>query len=396
MNIAFCYESVLPNRGGCETYITDISRRLISEGHEVHLYASQWDEKALPKGMHFHEIPKVRGPRFLRPWRFGAACLHALKKNTHDLSMGFNKTWGQDVLYPQGGLHAASFDHNLNKYSATWLRNAAYLCKKFDPSHLSYSRLERKQYLQVPQPTVIVNSLMVRRHFQDYYGIPADNIHVVRSAIDPNRFQDMDRLKLRTENRLQWGIEANDVVGLFAGINYRLKGLEPLLYGVQCLTKTPEYKGESKKFRLLVAGHPKYQRYEKLAQRLGIDKQVTFIGHCAPMRNAYFAADFLVHPTFYDPCSLVVLEALACSLPVITTRANGASELLHPLQEGYVIDDPHNYNHLAWSLFQLLDTDRRYQCSLAAHRAAQQWTFDHHYRALLDVFAKTAAKKMAA
>ena len=49
------------------------------------------------------------------------------------------------------------------------------------------------------------------------------------------------------------------------------------------------------------------------------------------MRNAYFAADFLVHPTFYDPCSLVVLEALACGLPVITTRANGASELLRTL-----------------------------------------------------------------
>ena len=31
------------------------------------------------------------------------------------------------------------------------------------------------------------------------------------------------------------------------------------------------------------------------------------------------AADFLVHPTFYDPCSLVVLEALACGLPIITT-----------------------------------------------------------------------------
>ena len=49
-----------------------------------------------------------------------------------------------------------------------------------------------------------------------------------------------------------------------------------------------------------------------------------FLGHRADPKDAYFAADFLVHPTFYDPCSLVALEALACGLPVITTRYNGA------------------------------------------------------------------------
>ena len=43
------------------------------------------------------------------------------------------------------------------------------------------------------------------------------------------------------------------------------------------------------------------------------------------MRDAYFAADFLVHPTFYDPCSLVVLKALACGLPIITTCATATN-----------------------------------------------------------------------
>ena len=49
MNIAFCYESVLPARGGCETYISDLARRLAADGHEVHLYACRWDEAALPE-----------------------------------------------------------------------------------------------------------------------------------------------------------------------------------------------------------------------------------------------------------------------------------------------------------------------------------------------------------
>src|SRR5262249_41959000 len=117
---------------------------------------------------------------------------------------------------------------------------------------------------------------------------------------------------------------------------------------------------------------------------------------CPDMRNAYFAADFLVHPTFYDPCSLVVLEALACALPVITTRVNGASELLHPLQEGYVIDDPHDHEHLAWCLAQLLEPGRRAACAQAARGPAGKWRFEDHYRQLLSVFADVAARKQAA
>src|SRR6516162_2674085 len=108
MNIAFCYESVLPARGGCETYIADLARRLVADGHEVHLYACRWDAAALPPSLRYHALAVPFGPRFLRPWRFGRACERALSGADHDVTLGFDKTWGQDVLYPQGGLHAAS------------------------------------------------------------------------------------------------------------------------------------------------------------------------------------------------------------------------------------------------------------------------------------------------
>jgi UDP-glucose:(heptosyl)LPS alpha-1,3-glucosyltransferase len=143
-------------------------------------------------------------------------------------------------------------------------------------------------------------------------------------------------------------------------------------------------------------GNRHFANYERLAQRLGIADHVSFVGHCAQMRRAYFAADFLVHPTFYDPCSLVVLEALACGLPVITTRYNGASELLRPGHEGYVVDTPHDHARLAWAMLQLMDPARRRQCSAAARRAAAAWTFEHHYRQLLDVFQEVIHQKQAA
>src|SRR5438552_2892231 len=165
MNIAFCYESVLPARGGCETYIADLARRLLADRHEVHLYACRWDAKALPAGLVYHALPAQRGPRFLRPWRFGRQCARALRGAGHDVTIGFDKTWGQDVLYPQGGLHAASADHNLRKYASPVLRKLARVVKWFDPAHFSYTMIERRQYLSNQPSSIVVNSHMVRDHF---------------------------------------------------------------------------------------------------------------------------------------------------------------------------------------------------------------------------------------
>ncbi len=389
MKIAFCYESVLPARGGCEMYIADLARRLAAEGHEVHLLACRWDAAALPPATRYHPLTVPRAPRFLRPWVFGSACLKAVQNHPDLVSIGFDKTWGLDILYPLGGLHAASADHNLRKHARPLVRTFARLAKGLDLAHHAFTLLERRQYLGPHRPLVVVNSDMVRRHFQQYYGIPAAAVRVVPAAIDPARFVEDDRLARRQALRRRCGIGPDEVVAAFVGMNYRLKGLEPLLHAVRHLPA-------EQSFRLLVAGSPRTERYQKLARRLGVAERVCFLGYCAQTRNCYFAADFLVHPTFYDPCSLVVLEALACGLPVITTRCNGASELISPPQEGYVVDDPHDHAALAWYMAELFDPGHRAACAAAARKRAAAWTFDQHYRMMLEVFAEAGSRKRVA
>src|SRR5205823_75906 len=101
----------------CETYIASLARRLVADGHEVHLYACRWDPAALPDGMHYHPLSLPRGPRPLRPWRFSAACHRAMRESRHQVTIGFDKVWGMDVVYPQGGLYLASQDHTLRKWA---------------------------------------------------------------------------------------------------------------------------------------------------------------------------------------------------------------------------------------------------------------------------------------
>jgi UDP-glucose:(heptosyl)LPS alpha-1,3-glucosyltransferase len=388
MDVSLCYESVLPARGGAETYIGDLARRLARDGHAVHLYASRWDADALPAATHFHRV-EAGGPRFLRPWRFAAACARALSAAHHDVSIGFDKTWGQDVLYPQGGLHAASAEHNLLKYPDHVSRGLAALGKWLDPAAWSFARLERRQYLGPDRPLVVVNSLMVRGHFERYYGIPPEAVRVVRSAIDPLRFAADDRLKRRHQERARWMVFPDETIGLFVAMNYRLKGLAPLLNALALVPR-------DRPFKLVVVGHPKFHRYQRQAERLGVADRVRFLGHRADPRDCYFAADFLVHPTFYDPCSLVALEALACGLPVVTSRYNGAAELLSPPSDGIVIDDPHDAPALAAAMGRFTDRTYRAEAVGAARQTGTKWTFEQHYQGLLDVFGEVRRSKRAA
>ena len=386
MDVGLCYESVLPARGGCEHYISDLARQLARDGHTVHLFASRWDAATLPPSTVYHLVPPPTGPRFLRPWRFGRACLHALREHPVDVSLGFDKTWGQDVLYPQGGLHSASRSHNLLKHAPGLARAAARLVRAFDPAASSFARLERRQYREARPLVVLAISEMVRGHFRQYLGLPESEVRVLHSAIDPDRFAATDRPARGERERQAWRVGPDDPVGLFVGMNYRLKGLGPLL---RSLVHVPP----ERRFRLVVVGSAKFGRYETLARRLGVADRVTFLGFRADPRDAYFGADFLVHPTFYDPCSLVVLEALACGLPVLTSRYNGARELFRAPDEGLVIDDPHDAPTLGRAIADLADPTTLPARKAAAAAAGRRWTFEDHYRRLLAVFEEVVANK---
>lgn len=389
MNLAICHPVVIPARGGAETYIADLTRRLCADGHEVHLYTSRWDADYLPASLHLHPVPDKAWPRSLRPWRFSRACAAATRAAGHDLTVGFDKVAGLDVLYPAGGLHVAAFDHGLLKFRSRWLRGVAWAVRRLDLAHLSFCGFERRQYLREPRPFLIANSDLVRRHFLAYLGLPPSEIPVLHCAIDPDRFAATDRLARRVETRQAWGVEPTDTVALFVAMNYRLKGLEPLLRAVGRLR-------DRSRFRLAVVGHPDAAAYQRQARRLGIAAAVRFLGFTADPRNAYFAADLLVHPTFYDPCSLVVAEAQACGLPVVTTVNNGAAELLDPPADGLVIRDPHDDAELASALGHFLDPVNRQSAARAAFRAAQRWTFDQHYRRLMELLGEAVRRKRAA
>ena len=89
----------------------------------------------------------------------------------------------------------------------------------------------------------------------------------------------------------------------------------------------------------------------------------------------------------------MVLEALACGLPVVTTACNGAGELITPGREGFVVNSPDAIDHLADCLDRLAEDSTRWAMSADAARLGRAQSFDAHASRMLDLFAEVAAEK---
>jgi len=78
----------------------------------------------------------------------------------------------------------------------------------------------------------------------------------------------------------------------------------------------------------------------RLVKKNGYADSILFLGHVEKIESVFCASDMFILPTFYDPFSNVCLEAMACGLPVITTRLNGAAEIIEDKVSGIVVDSP--------------------------------------------------------
>jgi UDP-glucose:(heptosyl)LPS alpha-1,3-glucosyltransferase len=148
---------------------------------------------------------------------------------------------------------------------------------------------------------------------------------------------------------------------------------------------------------VLIAGGKRLERWRNAASRLKIGSRVTFLGTVADMAPYFAAADAYIHPTYYDPCSLVLLEAAASGLPIVTTRRfNGAAELFRDGADIFTIDNPTAENALFERMEALFDERLRSALGRAARDTALLNTLEHNVAKIVQLYHKCAPKRVAA
>jgi UDP-glucose:(heptosyl)LPS alpha-1,3-glucosyltransferase len=390
MHLALNFQRIDPARGGAETYVADLCRYLAGAGHRVDLYAESWADGCLPPEVNVVPVAAQGRSRLERIRSFARNSQEALNSARQDCSVGFINTYAHDVIIPQGGVQWGSLTANAARFGSPLLRQLYLASKMMNPKYWLHRSIESKQYHPDRHPRVVAVSTMVKRHIEQFHHVPRQQINVIPNAIDPKRLAVSHPGAVRCAFRNRVGLEPGDLTGLFVGHNFALKGLRPLL---EALGARRQRNRKARPIHLVVCGSGQPGPFRRLANGLGLNDTIHFLGFYPDVEACYWSTDFFVQPTYYDPCSLVVLEALACGLPVITTAQNGASELMSDGGDGYVLTTPDAREELIAALDHMANDTTRQAMSARALRLGQVQTFDLHVARLIAVFEDVAAAR---
>lgn len=200
---------------------------------------------------------------------------------------------------------------------------------RLSPYHRYVLKAERKLFNSRRLGVIICNSHKVKNELQRHYRVPEHKIRVIHNGVDLVTYHPQIAAEKRQAARQQWQLPGR-LTYLYVGSGYARKGLDALLYAFSRMQTDSQ---------LVVVGKDRQEKkYRLLAQKLGIAARVHFLGAQTDMPLVYALADVFVLPTLYDPFPNVILEAMACGIPVITSHQCGAVDVIESGKNGWLCD----------------------------------------------------------
>jgi glycosyltransferase involved in cell wall biosynthesis len=222
----------------------------------------------------------------------------------------------------------------------------------------------------------------VAEEVRRFYPRLSERVITVHNGVDLDAFSPGHRAGEAAALRAALGVAEGRLLAAFVGSEWERKGLEP---AIRALARAPAWE-------LLVAGDGDRDRYERMAESLGVAGAVHWLGITEDVQLVYELADAFVLPTSYETFSLVTFEAAAMGLPILATAVNGVSELLEDGRNGFVITrDPES---IAGRLRELAeDSALRERLGREARESARRFSWEAMVRGYHDVYERLAARR---
>jgi len=225
----------------------------------------------------------------------------------------------------------------------------------------------------------IVVSQAMQKEFARHYGDAAKNIIVIANGVDTLRFHPTNRLLYRGQIRQEHGVSPSDPLLMFAGGDWERKGVLHIIEALS-LVQRPDVK-------LFICGSGDEKFYGQLAELKRVRDRIIFVTHSSNLWEYYAASDIFVLPTIYEPFGLVIVEAMASGLPVITSRVAGAADLIIDGVNGLLLRAPSDVNGLAAKIELLLsNAGLRKTMGERARETAEKFSWDQVAQKTLEVY----------
>lgn len=158
---------------------------------------------------------------------------------------------------------------------------------------------------------------------------------------------------------------------LFVGKGFRKKGLDVLLAAMK------ELKSQKKDCRLLIAGLSKKPADSFRLARLGLDKEVEYLGFRHDMENVYRQAEVIVLPSRIEPFGMSPIQGMMRGLVPIVSAVSGVSEILTDNKDALILKNHLDHKELAALIGRLMnDRELASRLSSAAMTTAKEITWE--------------------
>jgi UDP-glucose:(heptosyl)LPS alpha-1,3-glucosyltransferase len=352
--------------GGGERFASEVTERLAqNEGYEIHVFANRW--VAGSDRVKFHKVPIVRFPRFLGPLVFAWCVQWKISRMHFDLVHSHHWIFHADIYSAHGVPHAG------------WVRNVRNRTPSLYDRAVTF--VERYLIRNGASSCFLPVSSIAMETFRSEYATLPGRWQVVPPGVEVARFSTPDRTACRNEIRGRYRLDESDMLLLFVGMNFEVKGLDTI---IAALAKARSVQS-GMNIRLLVVGRGNENKYRKMAESLGIAQAVTFAGTQVDRLERYYrAADVFILLSRFDTFGMVVLEAMAAGLPVIVSPNVGAKDLVEEGVNGFILREPSDADSAADRMVRLLDRTRREAMGEAAGQTAAM----HDWEKLTDKMEK--------
>lgn len=340
--VAFISDAVYPfHKGGKEKHLHEVSTRLAKKGRDVHIYTMKWwdgGKELVMDDIHYHAICKLH-PMYIGERRsikqgifFSLACFKLLFHRFDVVNVD------NIPFFPLFSMRLVCWLKRKKQY-ATWheVWGREYWREYLGGVQGYFGYLVEKTAMRLPDTFIAVSG-----HTADRLKAAGVNgkIQTVPNGIDPEPIYASPR-----------NDESFDIV--YAGRLINHKNVDVLIEAIaKVREENPKIKG------IIIGEGPERKLLEELVEKRDLGGNVRFQDFLKRNNELYGfikASRMLVLPSSREGFGLIVAEANACDVPVITThhKDNGARDLIIEGENGYLTDV--NANDLAGKITRVLD-----------------------------------------
>lgn len=241
---------------------------------------------------------------------------------------------------------------------------------KLNPLHIVYLYIEKRCFNNAK--CIIANSNMIKNEIVSTYRIEPKKVHVIYNGIEVKEV-DYDRSFEKISS--EFDIDKDTQILLYVGSGFKRKGVLEFLHIIEKL--------KSHNIKAFIVGKDKdINYYQQIAKNLNIANKTIFTGPREDVDDFYTISDIFILPTYYEPFSNAILEAMNFKNVVFTTRQNGASEILN---SKYIAEKPNDLSIVPTIKELLLDKNKLETEKLKSRKVSKKFSMEANLKKSLKV-----------